>query len=60
MTPSERAEFERMKRELKELKAALRVVGNRIILSRTVVVNGTLNADRLYTQRSGSYVELTS
>lgn len=60
MSPEERAEFERMKRELDILNRVIEVRGNRIYLKKTVVVDGIINADKVYTQRSGSYVELTS
>lgn len=58
MSPTERAEFERMKRELDILSRVIEVRGNRIYLKKTVVVDGIINADKVYTQRSGSYVEL--
>ena len=34
--------------------------GGNIILTKTVQIDGILSADRLYTQRSGSYAELTT
>lgn len=60
MSPNERQEFEQMKADLNRLKDAVDFRGNIIVLKKTVQVDGKLNADRVYTQRSGSYVELTS
>ena len=60
MTPQEQTEFNEMKRELAELKSILSVKGNRVVIHKTVIVDGILNADRVYTQRTGSYAELTT
>lgn len=60
MTPNEKQEFEEMKRELETFKRLFQVSGNRVILAKTLIVDGVINADRIYTQRSGNYVELTT
>jgi hypothetical protein len=59
MTPEENKIAELEKR-IKKLEQLIAVKGNRIIITKSVVVDGVMNADRVYTQRSGSYVELTS
>lgn len=60
MTEQERIEFNKMKKQLALLNDFIEIRGNLIILKKTVQINGKLNADRVYTQRSGSYVELTT
>lgn len=58
MTPDERiAELER---RIAFLEGLITVQGGVIVLTRSTVINGRMNADRLYTQRSGSYVEITT
>ena len=60
MSPEQLAEFNKMKEQLAMYERFFEVSANRIVLKNTVIVDGVLNADRVYTQRSGSYVELTS
>lgn len=58
MSPEERQQFNEMKRKLEMYERFFDVKANRIILKQSVIIDGTINADRVYTQRSGSYVEL--
>lgn len=60
MNPQERLEFEKMKKELALLKATFIITPTIIRIRKTVQIDGRINADKVYTQRSGSYVELTS
>ena len=46
--------------KIARLERLLNTQGNTIILNGTVVVNGRINADKVFTQRTGSYVELTT
>lgn len=60
MTDQEKLEFERMKVELDNLRRLITANGNTIVIKGTVQIDGRINADKVYTQRSGSYVELTT
>ncbi len=60
MSPQEKLEFENMKKELAEMKRLFVITPSSVRITKTVQVDGLLNADRVYTQRSGSYAELTS
>lgn len=43
-----------------QLESLITTRGGNIVLTKSVQVDGRMNADRVYTQRSGSYVELTT
>lgn len=60
MNQQERQEFEQMKRELAMLKRLFVVTPNMVRITKSLQVDGAINGDRIYTQRSGSYVELTT
>lgn len=36
------------------------ITPTKIIIKQSILVNGLLNADRVYTKRSGNHVELTT
>lgn len=60
MNEQERMEFERMKKELAELKRLFVVKPTMVRITKSLQVDGAVNGDRIYTQRSNSYVELTT
>jgi len=60
MTPLEKTEFENMKRELADIRKVLKITPTLVIIDSTVQIKGRVNADRVYTGRTGSYVELTT
>lgn len=60
MSPQEKIEFQKMKEQLAEMQRLFVITPSSVRITKTVQVDGLLNADRVYTQRSGSYVELTS
>jgi hypothetical protein len=60
MNDLEKKEFEDMKRKLALLEGMFVITPTMIRIKRTVQIDGRINADRVYTQRSGNYVELTS
>lgn len=49
-----------LEKELAMYRRAFIVTPSKIIIKRSVLVNGLLNADRVYTKRSGNHVELTT
>lgn len=49
-----------LRRELDEYKRLFKVTPTKMIISKSVQIDGLLHSDRLYTQRSGVYVELVS
>lgn len=58
MTPDEK--IQELEQRITQLERLITVQGSVIVLTKSTVVNGRVNADRVYTQRSGSYVELTT
>ena len=59
MSP-EQQQIKELEDRVKALEALISIQSGKIVLSTTTVVRGHMNADRLYTQRSGGYVELTT
>ena len=59
MNPLEQRVMELEKR-LDIFERAIVVTPTKIIIKQSVLVNGLCNADRMYTKRSGDYVELTT
>jgi len=51
---------EKLERELAEYRKYIVVTPTKIYIKSSVLVNGLLNADRVYTKRSGNHVELTT
>lgn len=49
---------ERLERELQELRRAIQITPNRVNITRSVTVQGLLNGDRVYTKKTGQFVEL--
>lgn len=60
MNEQERMEFERMKKELAELKRLFVVTPTMVRITKSLQVDGAVNGDRIYTQRNNTYVELTT
>lgn len=60
MNEKERIEFENMKRELAALKRLFVVTPTMVRITKSLQVDGAVHGDRIYTQRSNSYVELTT
>jgi len=60
MNDQERQEFEQMKRELAMLKRLFVVTPTIVRITKTLQVDGGVHGDRIYTQRNGTYVELTT
>jgi len=60
MTPQQLKEFEEMKRELELLRNTFVITPTKLTIKKTVLVNGIINADRVYTKRTGNHVELTT
>ena len=51
---------EKLEKELDLYRRAIVITPTRIIIKQSILVNGLMNADRVYTKRSGSHVELTT
>ena len=49
-----------LEKKLAMFERAIVVTPTKIIIKQSVLVNGLFNADRVYTARSGEYVELTT
>ena len=49
-----------MLKNLQALSKAIIVTPTKIIIKQSVLINGLMNADRVYTKRSGNHVELTT
>lgn len=54
------ARIEKLEKRLAIFERAIVITPTRIIIKQSVLVNGLMNADRVYTKRSGSHVELTT
>lgn len=50
----------KLEKELDLYRRAFIVTPTKIIIKQSVLVEGLFNADRVYTKRSGSHVELTT
>lgn len=60
MTPQEREQFRELQQRVEQLEGLIGSRANRVVLKHPVIVDGTVSADKVYTQRSGSYAELTT
>lgn len=49
-----------LERKLAMYERLLIVTPTKLIVKQSVLVNGLMNADRVYTKRSGSHIELTT
>jgi uncharacterized coiled-coil protein SlyX len=49
-----------LERKLAVYERAFVITPTKIIIKQSVLINGLMNADRLYTKRSGNHVELTT
>jgi hypothetical protein len=49
-----------LERKLKQYERLITVTPTRAIFHQSVLITGTMNADRVYTKRDGTHVELTS
>jgi len=58
MTDKERITL--LEKELRELKKLFVITPTMIRITKSIQVDGRVNGDRIYTQRSNSYVELTT
>lgn len=52
--------LEKLEMELEMYRRVLEVTPTKVTIKRSVLVNGLMNADRVYTKRSGDHVELTT
>jgi len=52
--------IEKLERELAVYKRAFQITPTKIIINQSLLINGLLNANRVYTKRSGNHVELTT
>lgn len=52
--------IEKMERELEQYRRFITITPTRVTFHQSILVNGTMNADRVYTKRSGNHVELTT
>lgn len=50
----------KLEEELELYKRSFVVTPTKIIIKQSVLIEGLLNADRVYTKRTGNHVELTS
>lgn len=52
--------LEKLEKELKMYRQAFVVTPTKIVIKQSVLIEGLMNADRVYTKRSGNHVELTT
>jgi hypothetical protein len=52
--------IEKLERQLKEYERFITITPTRVIMKQSVLIQGMVNADRVYTKRSGNHVELTT
>ena len=50
----------KLEKELELYQGAFIITPTKILIKQSVLVNGLINADRVYTKRSGNHVELTT
>lgn len=49
-----------LERKLDMYERAFIITPTKIIIKQSILLNGLLHSDRVYTKRSGNYVELTT
>lgn len=52
--------IEKLERQLQHYERFMKITPTRVIFNQSVLIHGFMNADRVYTKRSGNHVELTS
>ena len=52
--------IEKLERELEQYRRFMTMTPTRVIFNQSVLIQGFLNADRVYTKRTGNHVELTT
>jgi hypothetical protein len=52
--------IEVLERELEMYRRVFIVTPTKVTIKQSVLINGMMNADRVYTKRSGNHVELTT
>ena len=50
----------KLEKEMSVYRKAIVITPTKILIKQSVLINGIMNADRVYTKRSGSHVELTT
>lgn len=58
MTTEQR--LDALEKELAMYRRAIVITPTRLIIKQSVLINGLMNADRVYTKRTGNHVELTT
>lgn len=51
---------EKLERQLQQYERFMKITPTRVIFNQSILIQGFMNADRVYTKRSGNHVELTS
>lgn len=49
-----------LEREMELYRRAIIITPTKIVIKQSVLIQGLMNADRVYTKRSGNHVELTT
>lgn len=57
---TDKQKISELERRLAILERVMTVTPTQIVFDRTVMAKGIVNADRVYTKRSGTFVELTT
>lgn len=52
--------IEKLEKKLEQYERFMTITPTRVVMKQSVFIQGMLNADRVYTQRSGNHVELTT
>jgi hypothetical protein len=52
--------IEKLEQKLALYERAFVITPTKIIIKQSVLINGLMNADRVFTKRSGNHVELTT
>ena len=60
MDNSQEQRIAELERKLELYERMFIITPTKIIIKQSVLINGMMNADRVYTKRSGNHVELTT
>lgn len=52
--------IEKLEKQLQLYERFMKVTPTKVIFNQSILVQGFMNADRVYTKRSGNHVELTT
>lgn len=52
--------IEELERKLDRMERFMVITPTKVVMNQSVLIKGVINADRVYTKRSGNHVELTS